>query len=225
MTITDLFLYANAMDGERFVPIKNFEGRFWISDFGRIVSHDHRKNTVKFLAPYIDVFGYYSVQLRMKPRQRKVRIHILVAEHFVTKSHPSHIWVNHKRGIKLWNYYNDLEWCTPAMNCAHAVKEGLHNIKGSRHPLGKLDESQVKAIRYLYTRGYTQKHIGQRFKISRRQIGDIVNALNHRGEKSNILGWVDIQNHWIASTRSSTIANVLKLLGNHNKDEKEETLL
>lgn len=51
--------------------IKDFEGRFWISSFGRLKSHDHRKNTIKILSPYIDSQGYYQATLRHKTIKEK----------------------------------------------------------------------------------------------------------------------------------------------------------
>lgn len=178
MNLPELFIWANAMQGERFSPVTKFEGRFWISDFSRIVSYDHRKNTVNFLRPHIDNEGYYATQLRMKPKQRKVRVHVLTAEHYVDKKEPAHIWVNHLLGIKLWNYYKDLEWCLPAQNCAHAVETGLHNLKGEKHPNKKLTEFDVKKIRELRNNGLTHKDISKQFNISRRQAGDIINRKN-----------------------------------------------
>lgn len=178
MNIADLFILANGMTEEVFTPVKGYEGRFWVSSFGRIVSYDKRKNTVNFLKPYIDNEGYYSTQLRMKPLNRKVRVHVLVAEHHVPKKDPSHIWVNHLLGIKLWNYYKDVEWTTPAGNCAHAVETGLHNLKGEQHPGAKLNLDQVRNIRQLYSQGDTHKNIAGKFGISRRQAGDIINRKN-----------------------------------------------
>lgn len=166
------------MPEERFVPIKGFEGRYWISDFGRIVSYDQRKNTVNFLSTYIDVLGYAAPTLRMKPKKRKARTHVLVAEHFLEKASADQTHVNHKTGFKFWNYYKDLEWCTPARNLSHAVETGLHNLKGERHPNGKLKEQQVKQIRSLYLTGMTQQEIADKFGICRRQAGDIINRKN-----------------------------------------------
>lgn len=178
MEIVELFIWANSMPEERFVPIKDFEGRYWISDFGRIVSHDQRKNCVNFLTPYVDDQGYYAPTLRMKPKKGRSRLHVLVAEHFLEKDSPEQTNVNHKTGIKLWNYYKDLEWTTPQENTMHAVNTGLHNLKGERHPLNKLKKEQVIEIRSLYRIGLTHKQIAEKFGICRRQAGDIINGKN-----------------------------------------------
>ncbi len=130
------FIYDNSLPEEKFLPVLHFEGRFWISNFGRIISHDHRKRTVKFLKTHLDSLGYFSTQLRMKPYNRKVRVHQLVGEHFCEMVNIENVrmtW-NHKDGIKTNNHYTNLEYITAKENCAHAVAKGLHNIKGEKHP-------------------------------------------------------------------------------------------
>lgn len=181
--LINLFIYANKMDEERFMPVKNFETRFWISDFGRLISYNHKKNSINFLKCHIDNEGYYATQLRQKPRNRKVRVHILVAEHYCTKMRPEQTWVNHITGIKLWNYYKDIEWCTGKENCKHAVDTGLNDIKGEKHPHAKLDKATVLAMRYMRQRtGMTYERIGNIYGVSRRQAADVI--------KGNNWGWL-----------------------------------
>lgn len=174
------FIQSNKLPEERFLPVKNFEGRFWISDHGRIISYDHRKNTIAFLSPYIDSGGYHNTQLRMKPSNRKCRVHELVGEHFCEMIIIPDIkmgW-NHKNGNKLYNHFTNLEYISLADNTRHAVEIGLFNIKGEKHPHAKLTEKDVKAIRLLANSGLTHKQIGEKFGICRRQAGDIINLVN-----------------------------------------------
>jgi NUMOD4 motif len=177
--LVELFIMANAMNGERFVSVHGFEGRFFISDFGRIVSCDLRKQTINFLHPFIDKEGYYQTQLRMKPHTRKVRVHCLVGEHFVDKKDTTHNVINHLTGIKTWNYYKDLEWGTVATNVKHAVETGLHNLKGSKHPNAKLTEKEVIEMRLLKSTTFvTCKELSIIYNISRRQVSDIISGKN-----------------------------------------------
>lgn len=163
---------------ELWKEVKNFEGRFWISNHGRIKSNDLRKHTIKILKCYIDSLGYYQAQLRKKPICRKVRIHTLVGEYFVIKPISEiKLVINHKDGNKLNNYFMNLEWTTPKGNSDHAVATGLHDLKGSKHPNAKLTEDDVRAIRKLYP-SHTQKEIAVKFGICRRQAGDIINRVN-----------------------------------------------
>lgn len=166
------------LPGEIWKEIKDFEGRFWISNCGRLKSHDLRKNTIKIVAGYIDSCGYYQATLRNKPLKRKVRVHTLVAENFLESSClDEKLVVNHIDGNKLNNNVSNLERVTLKENCAHAVATGLHDLKGSKHPNSKLTEKDVREIRTLYP-VFTQKEIAEKFGICRRQVGDIINRVN-----------------------------------------------
>lgn len=174
-----LFIWANSMKEERFVPVNGFEDRFWISDFGRVISCNHRNGTVNFLNPHIDLSGYYQTNLRKKPANRKVRIHTLVGEYFVDKKYPTHDTVNHLLGIKLSNYYKDLEWTTRGENIKHAVATGLMDFKGEKHHNSKLTIDQVREMRKLReTQGLTYNKLGGLFGIQRRHASDVVRGIN-----------------------------------------------
>lgn len=167
------------MEEEIWKPVKGFERRFQISNFGRLKSFNGRHKGERILACYLDALGYMAAQLTMIPLKRKVRIHTLVAEHFVEKRLPEHIWVNHIDGNKLNNHYSNLEWCTPLRNCQHAVETGLHNLKGEKHPHSKLTKEQVIEMRRLYNdEKLTHKAIGEIFGVCRRQAGDVINGVN-----------------------------------------------
>lgn len=174
------FILQNQLPEERFLPVKNFESRFYISDFGRIVSHDHRKNTVSFLSPAIDSAGYYNTQLRMKPINTRIRVHKLVGLHYcpmIIIPDKRMVW-NHKDGNKLNNYYKNIEYVTALYNSQHAVNTGLFDTKGEKHHNSKLSEADVLQMRLLYKTGLTQKVIGEMFGVSRRQAGDVIKGKN-----------------------------------------------
>lgn len=172
------FISNNQLPQERFTPVLNFEGRFWISDNGRIVSYMGRVN-LSILSPHLDSLGYYAATLRMKPLKRKCRIHQLVGEHFCKpiNTFEKMCW-NHIDGNKLNNYFKNLEFISASQNIKHAVRIGLFNIKGEKHPMSKLTEMQVLEIRRLYTTGLTHEEIVSKFSICRRQAGDIINRKN-----------------------------------------------
>lgn len=173
-----IFINANKLPEENFKPIYDFEGRFWVSDYGRIVSCNLQKNTIDFLSLGIDTVGYYVTQLRMKPKSKRIRLHQLVAEHFCPRELCGQTWVNHKNGIKLDNHFENLEWVTAAGNAAHAVETGLFNLKGEKHPHHKLTASEVIEMRRLRKSGLTHKQIAKQFGICRRQAGDVINGVN-----------------------------------------------
>lgn len=172
-------------ENEVFVPVIGFENRFKISNYGRLISFN-RVGRARVLPQEVEVkctidkAGYKSTTLRMVGKKRWcVRIHTLVAMHFVENSKPGEYdTVNHIDGNKLNNYAGNLEWCTVGMNTSHAFKIGLIDKKGEKSHNAKLKEPQVLQIRAKYRAGgYTQKAIGKEYGISRRHVSDIVNRV------------------------------------------------
>jgi hypothetical protein len=106
---------------EIFKDIPNFEGRYQISNFGKVKSiyFSHRiiKNT-------ISKQGYYYVRLFVNNKKSKFFIHRLIANAFIPnpENKPQ---VNHIDGNKLNFNLNNLEWCTGFENMQHAHKNNL----------------------------------------------------------------------------------------------------
>lgn len=160
-------------------PVKGFEARFCISSHGRIMSIGGKYGGIKILNLYKDQSGYIAAQLNMKPFKRKVRVHTLVAEHFLEKPDVPRICVNHKDGNKTNNRVENLEWVTGKENIKHAVATGIFNIKGEMHPHAILERDDVIEMRRLYSTGkYTQKKLGEMFGVCRRQAGDVIRGVN-----------------------------------------------
>lgn len=172
MTKVQDFLQSVSFPSERFLPVNNFEGRFWISDHGRLVSFNWK---YKLLKPWVDSTGYYACTLRMKPVKHCTRIHVLVGDHFCEMINQGvRMTWNHKDGNKLNNHYTNLEYITAAQNCTHAVANNLYDIKGENHPHSKLTNDQVKEIYALKGKGKSFTEIGKIYSISRGQIADII---------------------------------------------------
>jgi len=100
----------------------------------------------KILKPYADKKGYLTISLCLNGFQKNVLIHRIVADLFCEKS-KDRVCVNHKDGDKSNNHFSNLEWVTYLENNNHADLTGLRNVKGSKHPLAKLHESDVIFIR------------------------------------------------------------------------------
>lgn len=178
-TKVQYFVSCNQLPQERFLPVTNFEGRFWVSDHGRLISHDHRKNKIAFLDPAIDGPGYLHTNLRMKPVNRSARIHVLVGEHFcemVAIPGQRMVW-NHKDGNKLNNFYKNIEFVTALYNSQHAVNIGLFDRKGEKHHNVRLTKEMVLQMRELRKSGMIYKEIGLRFGVGRRHAADVINGV------------------------------------------------
>lgn len=159
---------------ERIKDVKGFEGRFMITDFGRLFSINGRCKGIKELFTHIDSLGYHNTNLNMKPKKRHVRIHQLVGEHFVDNP-DNKPQLNHIDGDKLNNHYSNLEWCTIDENIKHAVRIGLLDVKGEKHFNSKLHDSDIPLIFEMRNKEMLMKDIAARFGVSRRTIGDVLN--------------------------------------------------
>jgi hypothetical protein len=94
--------------------IINYNGRYQISSFGNVKSI---KNGL-ILNAGIGTSGYYHVNLYKDKIQKSVRIHKLVAIHFLSDYIVSK-QVNHIDGNKLNNHYGNLEMLTNRENSNH----------------------------------------------------------------------------------------------------------
>ncbi len=104
--------------------VDGFEGIYQVSNLGRVKSFWSKNKNI--LKPYKDHEGYYQVKLvrYSGAKSKNKRIHRLVAIAFIPnpENKPT---VNHKKGIKLDNRVNELEWATYSENHLHAYRIGL----------------------------------------------------------------------------------------------------
>ena len=125
---------------ERWVLIKGFGDKYFISDFGNVKSDggfiklrdgSKIKRALRILKPSITNWGYQRVVLQDNGYRKHVKVHRLVAEAFVV-NYDNKEQVNHIDGNKLNNHYSNLEWCSNIENQQHAFKTGLKqfNEKG-----------------------------------------------------------------------------------------------
>lgn len=147
-------------------PIWSFEGWYDVSDQGRVkrLGGTPFCPTERVLKAIPDKDGYLNVSLWKEGKEKRFKVHRLVAEAFLG-SCPDGIQVNHINLIKTDNRLCNLEYVTPEENVHHAIKNGLHPV-GSRHVHAKLTESQVIEIRSALIRGVYQEELAKRFGVS-----------------------------------------------------------
>ena len=108
--------------------IIGYEGKYWISNLGRV-----RSNYLggMFLKPHYHRSGYIKVQFSKNGKSKHFFIHRLVAIHFIPNPYNLRE-INHKDGNKENNCVDNLEWCTRKENIQHAERMGL-----MYHPVGE----------------------------------------------------------------------------------------
>lgn len=164
---------------EQWRPVPGYEGRYEVSDQGRVRS---LIGTPKLRKLTINIDGYRTVNLHGGPKRHWFFVHRLVLIAFVGSA-PERHECNHKNGIKTDARLENLEWVTPQENVQHSYDVlNRYCVKGSNHGLAKLNEEQVLEIRKLYAIGVMQKDIGSKFGVKQGTIQQIV-----RGKK-----WVHV---------------------------------
>lgn len=164
---------------EVWIPIKDYEGKYEVSNKGRVKSigravncNNHYKFTKDIiLKPEILEKGYERVALCKHGKVKKKQVHRLVLENFNPIKDDT-LQVNHIDGNKRNNCVENLEWVTAKENNQHARETGLltHFGKGNH----KLNADEVRKIRKLYNTGnYSQREIGELFDVCR----DTINSL------------------------------------------------
>ncbi len=109
---------------EIFVPVKNFENCYEISNHGRVRSlarctaSNGRCWPAKEMKLHVHTNKYQVVWLRKPGIHQKFYVHRLVAHHFIPFVEGKE-FVNHKDKNRLNNHVSNLEFMTHQENCDH----------------------------------------------------------------------------------------------------------
>ena len=109
---------------EVFKDIVGYEGKYQVSNFGRVRSMNYNNTgETHLLSPIKHHLGYLLVHLGTK----KIKmIHTLVADAFLPNPEKKRC-VNHIDGNKQNNVVWNLEWATHKENTRHAIETGLRD--------------------------------------------------------------------------------------------------
>ena len=113
-------------------PLKNYEGLYEVSSYGRIRSLDRyidasngRKQLKHGQLKKVQInkqTGYAQFDVSRNNKHERLNAHKVVAEHFIDNPN-NYTTVNHKDGNKLNNHIDNLEWCSYSDNLNHAYSE------------------------------------------------------------------------------------------------------
>lgn len=149
---------------EEWKDIKGYEGKYQISNLGRVKSLNYNNTKESKLLHQSLINNYYSVYLWKRGKGKQYRIHRLVAIHFI--DNPDNLpEVNHIDENKLNNRVDNLEWCNRKYNCNY----GNRNKKLSR-PIQCI-ETGIIYPSILQT--------GKQTEINNYHIGDVARGKRH----------------------------------------------
>lgn len=162
------------LEGETWAWIKNYEGMYMESNFGRTKSFS--KGKVKILKPQINVHGYLTVHLFKNGKYTVRGVHALVAETFIPN--PENLpEVNHIDGIKFNCHVSNLEWLSTADNSRHARRTGLFKT-GADSSRAKFTREQILEIRRTFILGDEEcgiRALAGKYGVGRSTIKRIIN--------------------------------------------------
>lgn len=140
---------------ERWKDIPGYEGKYIISNKGRVMSLPFERrngtngsylNKEKVLTPQENNTGYYRVCLLKNKKRSHLYIHRLVAENFI-KNYKNSPCVNHIDGNKLNNNVENLEWVSYSENSSHAYHVLKNNdCKSQLNCFGDLNKNSKPVI-------------------------------------------------------------------------------
>lgn len=153
-------------------PIKDYEGLYEISNYGRVKSF--YKDKTKILKKGIRN-TYEIIQLSKNKKRKSFQIHRLVAEAFLDNPNNYEI-VNHKDFNRINNRVDNLEWCNQKYN----VNYSRINMIGKNH----IQKDKIYGIFHRKNRGLYEVTIKQKYYGSFKTLQE---ALNKRKEVLNEL--------------------------------------
>lgn len=109
-------LPTDLKDGEEIKDITGYEGRYAVSNYGRIWSYPKQGRKGKWKNVYLRKSGYAVVQIANKSYEKRLfLVHRLVAMMFIPNPQNKPC-VNHKDFNRANNRIDNLEWCTEHEN-------------------------------------------------------------------------------------------------------------
>ena len=164
---------------ERWLPVVGYEGRYDVSDRGRVRSYWHGnswwptpQNVVSMHQE--DRSGYQCVLLRSAGVSRGVRVHRLVLESFVGLRPVGQVG-RHLNGDPSDNRLENLCWGTPQENADDTIRHG-RSPRGRRHFNARLTEDDVRTIRARRAKGEYAATIAADYDISAEHVCGIANG-------------------------------------------------
>lgn len=167
---------------ETWKPVKDYEGHYEISSFGRVKSLARvRKSARGGIAPLRERImklktskaGYLVVHLLDHGRTCWPAVHRLVSDAFI-ENPDNKPTVNHKDADKKNNNVSNLEWATHSEQMVHAVDNELLEVRGSPK---FTKEMKVQMHDYYVNSGCSISELARIFQTSERTAGRVAKGV------------------------------------------------
>ena len=166
-------------------PISGYEGKYEISNLGRIKSYAQKNRAGRITEGYEDKKGYRNIYLYKKPQCGKWhKIHRLVAMTFIPN--PDNLpQVNHKDENKSNNCVDNLEWCDNNYNNHYGTRAQRAAESNKNCP------TTSKKVYSVDADGHIEHYvsIGEAERITGLYHGNIVRTLKGRTPRCGGLKW------------------------------------
>ena len=113
---------------EEWKPVKNYEGLYEISNYGRVKSINRQGTSGKIIKSDLRRDGYLQVHLVKKGKMKNYLVHRLVAEIFIP-NYDNLPEVNHINEIKVDCRAENLEWCDRKYNMNYGNRPYKNALK------------------------------------------------------------------------------------------------
>jgi len=138
------------MDLEEFIDVIGYEGLYKINKKGDVYGVKHKNIKI----PTLDNHGYFIINLYKNKKEKKYKIHRLIALHFIPNDDITKTQVDHINGIKTDNNLNNLRWVTQENNLRNQISKTNYIYEYIRKSTGRI----IYVARYPVLDGkYIQK--------------------------------------------------------------------
>jgi hypothetical protein len=122
------------MDLTDFVDIIGYEGLYKINKNGNV--YGVIQNKIK--KPQLHKSGYFCIQLSKNSKPKTLKIHRLIALHFIPNDDETKIYVDHIDGVKTNNNILNLRWTTHIDNSRNQISKNNYICEYIRKDSGHI---------------------------------------------------------------------------------------
>lgn len=168
---------------EAWVPIKDYEGIYEISDMGRVRRlPGYRAKITRVLNGSVNG-NYIMATLSINDIHDRRLIHRIVGEHFIPNP-DNKPFINHLDADPSNNRKSNLEWSTQSENIQHAHKLG--NMGGIKSGVSKFDEVDILSMRLKYAYGYSLYALSKMYARPKQIIKSIITGQSYHNVPHHI---------------------------------------